>query len=795
MKKRILTLCMALVLCLSLLTFGASAGGLPSYSGGRGEENDPYKLSTVYDLESLATAVNNGTSYEGVYFVLTADIGDSTTPVTTVIGNSSHMFQGHFDGAGHTVTLAINQTSTDYVGLFGVIAGVSSGDKAEIKNVITAGSVNGKSNVAGVCGNISMNGTITGCSNKATVTGSQFVGGVCGYSNGGVITSCANKATVTGSQHVGGVCGNNNGGTIGNCCSFATVNGAEYVGGVCGGNSGTTKNCCNFGTVDGSNYFGSVCGKNDWNVKDSYYDSTTCSAGSDGGTSLSTDLCKADKSNTDSLVYKLNKYITDNSSSTAGWKRWKTPASGSYPELHDCVYDQCVENDDYLKTPANCVAPGIYYKSCTCGARSTNDVFISSTAPTGHGAWKYNADGNILTVKCGNDGCTESISAFLVLNAADKVYDGNPAAATIGNTDAWKAYFGDDSVPAIEYYDSTGKKLDDAPKDAGTYTAKITAGEVQYAATASVTFYITKAPLIVQAMNLSAAVGDAAPDLSNPVKGTHYTILQGGSAVNNDMVNERLSITLTASPDMDVAGSYDIEPNVTGDAEGNYSITLVNGALTVNTSKTVPIPTGATYIYCGKEQTFMKLPEGTAWDDTTTADYDSSTGDFTGTDVGEYHVVLSLSDSNSTWSNGTKDAKTITFYIDPAPLIIDVKDKTAAVGGTAPDLSAPVSGTDYTFLKGPCSRDLGKITVALDCRNLDMDQAGVYEIQATVGGDSRSNYEVIVATGSLVVTDSAAPYVIGDLNGDGLVNSKDVIILARHVAEWNGYKTLPVLDK
>ena len=31
----------------------------------------------------------------------------------------------------------------------------------------------------------------------------------------------------------------------------------------------------------------------------------------------------------------------------------------------------------------------------------------------------------------------------------------------------------------------------------------------------------------------------------------------------------------------------------------------------------------------------------------------------------------------------------------------------------------------------------------------------------------------------------------GDVNGDGKVNPLDKIILARHLADWQGYETLP----
>ena len=47
-------------------------------------------------------------------------------------------------------------------------------------------------------------------------------------------------------------------------------------------------------------------------------------------------------------------------------------------EQHNHVYNQEVESSKYLKQAATCVTPGIYYKSCTCGAKSNSEFY------TGH---------------------------------------------------------------------------------------------------------------------------------------------------------------------------------------------------------------------------------------------------------------------------------------------------------------------------------------------------------------------------------------------------------------------------
>ena len=73
------------------------------------------------------------------------------------------------------------------------------------------------------------------------------------------------------------------------------------------------------------------------------------------------------------------------------------------------IYDQQVASDEYLKSPANCDSPAVYYQSCVCGAFSETADTFTQGAPTGHrwGApeWSWSADKKTATVKftCKND--------------------------------------------------------------------------------------------------------------------------------------------------------------------------------------------------------------------------------------------------------------------------------------------------------------------------------------------------------------------------------------------------------
>ena len=179
------------------------------------------------------------------------DAASGRTPANTwtpigsfASAHGSPKYTGTFDGQGHTIS-GLYYNGSGYGGLFGCV--VSGG---QVKNVKVADSyINGRIYVGGVCGR--NNGTITNCSFDGSVTGNKvlhlFVGGVCGYSNG-TVEDCSNSGTVTcdetGSVYAGGVCGDN-GGTITNCYNTGSVTGSENVGGVCGYNGyhRTIDNC------------------------------------------------------------------------------------------------------------------------------------------------------------------------------------------------------------------------------------------------------------------------------------------------------------------------------------------------------------------------------------------------------------------------------------------------------------------------------------------------------------------------------------------------------------------------
>lgn len=79
-----------------------------------------YRISSAEGLQWVATAVNEGRSFNNETLMLTQSIDLSVIENWTPIGTKDHTFQGTFDGAGYTISnLAINRPTESNVGLFG----------------------------------------------------------------------------------------------------------------------------------------------------------------------------------------------------------------------------------------------------------------------------------------------------------------------------------------------------------------------------------------------------------------------------------------------------------------------------------------------------------------------------------------------------------------------------------------------------------------------------------------------------------------------------------------------------
>ena len=239
--KRYTVLCetskMFLILCCFFLLLGLST---LSYE---------HHINTVNDLIEFSNNVSSGTNYKGttVFLDVDMDFSGGLSEQFEPIGNSddNKLFQGTFDGQGHTISnLAINSYSL-HVGLFGY------SEDATIRNVVLDSSFSVVSSYSG--------------------SNNVHVGGIIGKCSGCTIENTVNMESVsfTGSTSsgllIGGIVGrlysSSKDATVRNCANYGSVthSGTAYyanIGGIIGESSGSStkyiQNCLNYGTINHS---------------------------------------------------------------------------------------------------------------------------------------------------------------------------------------------------------------------------------------------------------------------------------------------------------------------------------------------------------------------------------------------------------------------------------------------------------------------------------------------------------------------------------------------------------------
>ncbi|MBR2228918.1 MAG: right-handed parallel beta-helix repeat-containing protein [Prevotella sp.] len=199
------------------------------FSGGNGTVSDPFLISDTEDWNHLAQAVNDGINFNGMYFVMTNDVGgDLQSPVTKMVGQGSNRFRGNFDGQGYTLTVSYTGITEDYCAPFRHISG------ATIKNLNTTGTIETSARYAGgVVGYTRYYSKIENCRSSVTIRSSHA--GWAGH--GGILGLKANvsysKPTIEGCVFDGKIL------TTG---ETATTGGAGIVG-YTNGQTLTIKNC------------------------------------------------------------------------------------------------------------------------------------------------------------------------------------------------------------------------------------------------------------------------------------------------------------------------------------------------------------------------------------------------------------------------------------------------------------------------------------------------------------------------------------------------------------------------
>ena len=228
MKKRMTSLLLVLAMCVAMLPTAAFAADdegskMPTYSGGSGTQGNPWLISSVEDLQTLASTINNGQAaefdadctdtgdgipgnYHGYYFKQTKDLDLSSIASWDPIGYSGDYgfyFAGNYDGGGYTISNA-KSTGKNDVGRYataGIFGWVRKGSVSNltVKNAdFLATGDNNMSYVGGVLA-VADNCTVENCSvynskiesRRDPNENSNFAGGITGISLTSSFEKCA----------------------------------------------------------------------------------------------------------------------------------------------------------------------------------------------------------------------------------------------------------------------------------------------------------------------------------------------------------------------------------------------------------------------------------------------------------------------------------------------------------------------------------------------------------------------------------------------------------------------------
>ena len=256
MKKRALSLLMAVIMVVSLLPTAVWAAGtdisaLPEFTATSDTSTTKeFKISSADSLAALSGAVKaddgNGTyNLKGITFHLANDIEltGTWTPVSNVT-YPGDAFAGTFDGNGHTIS-GLNGPN----GLFVFVSG------ATIKDLKVIGTISGTSAyVGGIVGKTQTGTKIENCAFEGSVSSSNTgnsagVGGIVGIVNNGSlsITNCYNTASVTSRKYAGGILGYSSklGTTVTNSFNTGKISGSANSGGIVGNLSNSKSSVSN----------------------------------------------------------------------------------------------------------------------------------------------------------------------------------------------------------------------------------------------------------------------------------------------------------------------------------------------------------------------------------------------------------------------------------------------------------------------------------------------------------------------------------------------------------------------
>lgn len=322
---------------------------------------------------------------------------------------------------------------------------------------------------------------------------------------------------------------------------------------------------------------------------------------------------------------------------------------------------------------------------------------------------------------------------FTFTSPTDLTYNGSAKTATVTTTKTGAG------TVTVTYFKGGIRVAE--PKDAGDYTVKISVAESLN--------YNGSTDLTAENWKFTIAKAVSACTAPTPITALTYTgeaqpLINAGTTDDGTMQYSTDGTHYgTAIPTGENAGEYTVWYKVAGD--GNHSDTTPESVgVTIAKAKVeIPAADPTRFTYSGEEQTYTLAASGLY---TVAGNVQKNAGTHT--------VTVTLKDTgNYVWSDNTATAKTFDFLIAKAPITVTVKDKSAYIYDTAPDLSKPELDKNYT-VSGLIGEDklTTAPTLAYDPATPDMTRTGDAAKIVASGASAGENYEITYVDGKLTVT-------------------------------------------
>ncbi len=297
MKKRIISALLSTIVCIAVLPlqmFVVADDTYCPFSGGSGTEDDPYQISTAYDLHVFSELVADSDTatakhYAQAHYIQTKDIDLKSVSFIPIGTHPGIGFSGCYNGNYCDISNLYIEVTGGYIGLFGWVSGGS------IENLSVYGDVTSKERegkvtlIGGIAGEICDEASISNCSFMGTVTtDGTIAGGVAGQiARSGSISHSFFNGNVSAANGVGGVVGYVN--------DINTAGKMEIVSCYAAGKVIDTVDEVMVGGITSN--FATQNAETTITTKKNYYLSTACNGAVNGGTyegcsKLSADLLK-----------------------------------------------------------------------------------------------------------------------------------------------------------------------------------------------------------------------------------------------------------------------------------------------------------------------------------------------------------------------------------------------------------------------------------------------------------------------------------------------------------------------